>query len=126
MVFFISLAYQLALCLACPVIRFMTTSTDNPELDKKMIIENFMEELCRRDDENNKGLSIDSRGDPIVFRVEDIRQKHLGIFEIEYVKKVLRDYILENSGNEPLEFLDNEQYIRLTDVGRARRHEYGL
>ena len=124
--FLISLAYQLALCLACPVIRLMTTSTDNPELDKKMIIENFMEELCRRDDENNKGLSIDSRGDPIVFRVEDIRQKHLGIFEIEYVKKVLRDYILENSGNEPLEFLDNEQYIRLTDVGRARRHEYGL
>jgi hypothetical protein len=104
----------------------MTTGTDNPELDKKIIIENFMEELCRRDDENNKGLSIDSRGDPIVFRVEDIWQKHLGIFEIEYVKKVLRDYILENSGNEPLEFLDNEQYIRLTDVGRARSHEYGL
>ena len=124
--FLISLAYQLALCLACPVIRLMTTSTDNPELDKKIIIENFMEELCRRDDENNKGLSIDSRGDPIVFRVEDIWQKHLRTFEIEYVKKVLRDYILENSGNEPLEFLDNEQYIRLTDVGRARRHEYGL
>jgi hypothetical protein len=124
--FLISLAYQLALCLACPVIRLMTTSTDNPELDKKMIIENFMEELCRRDDENNRGLSIDSRGDPIVFRVEDIWQKHLRTFEIEYVKKVLRDYILENSGNEPLEFLDNEQYIRLTDVGRARRHEYGL
>lgn len=47
-------------------------------------------------------------------------------FEIEYVKKVLREYILENSGNEPLQFLDNEQYIRLTYVGRARRHEYGL
>jgi hypothetical protein len=26
---------------------------------------------------------------------------------------------LENSGNEPLEFLDNEQNIRLTDVGRT-------
>ena len=104
----------------------MTTSTDNSELDKKIIIEYFMEELCRRDDENNKGLSNDSRGDPIVFRVEDIWQKHLLTFEIEYVKKVLREYILQNSGNEPLEFLDNERYIRLTDVGRARRHEYGL
>jgi hypothetical protein len=87
----------------------MTTNTDNPELDKKIIIENFMEELCRRDDENNEGLRIDSRGDPIVFPVEEIRQKHLRAFEIEYVKKVLREYILENSGNEPLEFLDNEQ-----------------
>ena len=104
----------------------MTTSTDNPELDKKMIIENFMEELCRRDDENNKGLSIDSRGDPIVFPVEEIREKYLRTFEIEYVKKVLREYILENSDNEPLEFLDNEQNIRLTDVGRARCHEYGF
>jgi hypothetical protein len=104
----------------------MTTSTDHPELDKKIIIENFMEELCRRDDENNEGLSIDSRGDPIVFPVEEIRQKHLRAFEIEYVKKVLREYILENSGNEPLEFLDNEQNIRLTDVGRAHCHEYGL
>lgn len=104
----------------------MTISTDNPELDKKIIIENFMEELCRRDDENNKGLSIDSRGDPIVFPVEEIRQKHLRTFEIEYVKKVLGEYILENSGNEPLEFLDNEQNIRLTDIGRARCNEYGL
>ncbi len=104
----------------------MTISTDNPELDKKIIIENFMEELCRRDDENNKGPSIDSRGDPIVFPIEEIRQKHLRTFEIEYVKKVLREYILENSGNEPLEFLDNEQNIRLTDVGRARCHEYSL
>ena len=85
-----------------------------------------MEELCRRDDENNKGLSIDSRGDPIVFPVEEIRQKHLRIFEIEYVKKVLREYILEKSGNEPLEFLDNEQNIRLTDVGRTRCHEYRI
>jgi hypothetical protein len=104
----------------------MTTSTDNPELDKKMIIENFMEELCRRDDENNKDLSIDSRGDPIVFPVEEIRQKRLRTFEIEYVRKILREYILQNSDNEPLEFLDNEQNIRLTDVGRARCHEYGL
>ena len=104
----------------------MTHNADNPELDKKMIIENFMEELCRRDDENNKGLNIDSRGDPIVFPVEEIRQKHLRTFEIEYVKKVLRENVLENVDNEPLEFLDNEQNIRLTDVGRVRCHEYGL
>ncbi|MFL6315725.1 MAG: hypothetical protein ACJ705_02090 [Nitrososphaeraceae archaeon] len=97
----------------------MTISTDNPERDKKIIIENFMEELCRRDDEDNKG-------DPIVFPVEEIRQIHLRTFEIEYVKGVLREYILENSDNEPIEFLDNELNIRLTDAGRARCHKYGL
>ncbi|MFL6367137.1 MAG: hypothetical protein ACJ72T_01120, partial [Nitrososphaeraceae archaeon] len=99
--------------------RFMTISTDNPERDKKIIIENFMEELCRRDDEDNKV-------DPIVFPVEEIRQIHLRTFEIEYVKGVLREYILENSDNEPIEFLDNEQNVRLTDAGRARCHKYGL
>jgi hypothetical protein len=48
----------------------MTTSTDNPELDKKMIIENFMEEL---------GETTRITKAP----VEDIRQKHLRTFEIE-------------------------------------------
>jgi hypothetical protein len=85
-----------------------------------------MEELCSRDNEDNKGLSIDRRGDPIVFSVEEIRQKYLYTLEIEYVKKVLREYILENSDNEPLEFLDNERNVRLTDAGRARCNEYGL
>jgi hypothetical protein len=50
----------------------MMISTDNPELDKRIIIENFMQELCRRDNEHNKGLTIDSKGDPIVFPVGEI------------------------------------------------------
>jgi len=71
----------------------MTTSTDNPELDKKIIIENFMEELCRRDDENNEGLSIDSRGDPIVFPVEEIRQKRLRTFDnIQQPQSIVSTY----------------------------------
>jgi hypothetical protein len=42
------------------------------------------------------------------------------------VSQFLREDILENRDNEPREFLDNEQNVRLTDAGRARCHEYGL
>jgi hypothetical protein len=103
----------------------MGFSIDDPEKDKRIIIQNFMRELCRRDDEHNRGLSIDRNSDRNVFPVEEIRQKHLGAFEIEYVKRALRGYILENKDNEPLVFLDNELNVRLTNVGRASCHEYG-
>jgi hypothetical protein len=32
----------------------------------------------------------------------------------------------ENRDNEPLEFLDNEVKVQLTNVGRAYCHEYGI
>jgi len=50
----------------------------------------------------------------------------LGAFEIEYVKDILRGYILENIDNEPLEFLDNGLNVRLNNAGRARCNQYGL
>ena len=104
----------------------MEFSIDDPEKDKKIIIHNFMKELCRRDDEDNRGLSIDRNRNRNVFSVEEIRQRDLGAFQdIEYIKRVLRGHILENKDNEP-EFLDNELNVRLTNAGRARCHEYGL
>jgi hypothetical protein len=62
-----------------------------------------------------------------IFSVEDIRQQVSGGFQdIEHVRRCLRGHRLENRGNEPLEFLDNEQNVRLTDAGRARCNEHGL
>jgi hypothetical protein len=70
---------------------------------------------------------LDSRKmSPNVFSVEGIRQKVLVAFEIETVRRSLRGHRLENRDNEPLEFLDNEENVRLTNAGRARCDEYIL
>ena len=53
----------------------MEFSIDDPEKDKKIIIHNFMKELCRRDDEDNRGLSNDNNRMRNVFSVEEIRQR---------------------------------------------------
>ena len=101
----------------------MNISIDDPDKDKRIIIQNFMKELCRRDDEDNKGLAASNRI-LNVYSVEGIRQQVLGAFEAEYVKEVLREYLLENRDNEPFDFLDGEQRVRLTNVGRASCDEY--
>jgi hypothetical protein len=103
----------------------MTISVDDRERDKRIVIQNFMKELCSRDDEDNRGLAANNRV-LNVYSVEGIRQQVLGAFETEYVKGVLREYQLENRDNEPFDFLDNEQNVRLTNAGRARCNEYGL
>jgi hypothetical protein len=103
----------------------MNISIDDPEKDKRIIIHNFMRELCRRDDEDNRGLTDRDRV-LNVYSVEEIRQRDLAAFDIEYVRRFLREYRLENRDNEPLEFLDNEQSVRLTNTGRARCHEYDI
>jgi hypothetical protein len=64
--------------------RLMGFSIDDPEKDKKIIIHNFMRELCRRDDEYNRNRNRDSN----VFPVEEIRQRDLDAFDIEYVKRL--------------------------------------
>jgi hypothetical protein len=62
-----------------------------------------------------------------IFSVEEIQQQVLGGFQdIEYVRRCLRGHRLKNRDNEPFEFLDNEQNVRLTDAGRVRYDEYGL
>ena len=86
-----------------------------------------MKELCRLDNEANRGQRIDTTRDQNVFSVEEIWQQVLGGFtDLEYVKQFLREHRLENRDNEPFDFLDNEENVRLTDAGRARCHEYDL
>jgi hypothetical protein len=88
------------------------------EGDRELIIDKFMAELCRRDEEDNRDMNMHNRIHNI-FSVEEIRQKVLSAFEITRVRLVLRGYILDNRDNEPLEFLENEEKVRLTNRGRA-------
>ena len=92
----------------------------NEERDDNLIIHHFMRELCRRDDERNRGENIDPKRPRNIFTVEEIRGPVLGAFSLQRVILGLRGHILENRDNEPLELLNNELDVRLTDAGRAR------
>jgi hypothetical protein len=98
---------------------------DDPRRDDTIIVQNFMEELCRRDNENNRGENRDPKRLHI-FTVEEIWLAVLRAFSLERVRVALRVHIKENVDNEPLEFLDNEVNVQLTSVGRAHCHEYGI
>jgi len=63
-----------------------------------------MAELCRRDDEDNRGVNIDPTRIRNVFPVEQVRLAVLGAYGLETVILALRGHILENRDNEPLEF----------------------
>ena len=97
-------------------------SIDDPRRDDTLIVQNFMEELCRRDNENKNR-------DPNrinIFTVEEIWLAVLRAFSLERVRVALRGHMQENRENEPLEFLDNEVNVQLTSVGRAHCNEYGI
>jgi hypothetical protein len=53
-----------------------------------------MRELCRRDDEDNRCLADRNRV-LNVYSVEEVRQRDLSAFDIEYVRRFLREHILE-------------------------------
>ena len=89
----------------------MNVDIDNPNDDKRIIINSFMQELCRLDNDAT---------------VEEIRHRVLRAYSLEYIIPFLREHRLENSGSEPFEFLDGEQRVRLTDAGRNRCGQYGL
>jgi hypothetical protein len=96
------------------------------EKDDRIIIQKFMKELCRRDDEDNRGINIDRNRQRNVFPTQQIQQAVLRAFELERVILALRGHLQENRDNEPLDFLDNERNVTLTNAGRARCDEYGL
>jgi len=98
----------------------------NNERDENIVIQKFMAELCRRDDEDNRGVNIDPTRIRNVFPVEQIRLAVLGAYGLESVILALRGHILENRDNEPLQFLDDETNVRLTNAGRAHCHESGI
>ena len=89
----------------------MNVDIDTPNDDKRIIINSFMQELCRLDSDAT---------------VEEIRHRVLRAYSLEYIIPFLREHRLENRGSEPFEFLDGEQRVRLTDAGRNRCGQYGL
>ena len=50
----------------------------------------------------------------------------LGEYSLDIVKGALRGHMLENIGNAPLELLDGDANVLLTNVGRGRCHEYSV
>lgn len=65
-------------------------SIDDPEKDDRIIIQKFMQELCRRDDEDNRGINIDRNRQRNVFPTQQIQQAVLRKFELERVILALR------------------------------------
>ena len=78
-----------------------------------------MNELHRQDDLDNQGRQITDGRRRNVFSVEQIQQGVLNAYSLDRVKLALRGHILANRDREPLEFLDNESNVQLTDAGRA-------
>src|SRR5947209_11350911 len=85
----------------------VSPSIDDPRRDGTLIIQNFMEELCRGDNEDNRGENRDPNRRPNIFTVEEIWMAVLRAFSLERVRVALIGHIQENRDNEPLEFLDN-------------------
>jgi len=90
---------------------------DDPAKDRKIIIENFMREICLIDNDVNTGNSNTS-----VFSVSEIRDEVLRAFSLEYVIEVLQAHQREN---DPfMVFVDNDkEKIQLTGAGRAHCQE---
>ena len=99
----------------------MNVDIDPPNNDKRIIINSFMKELCRLDNEAN---TAHTHGNDAT--VEEIRHRVLRAYSLEYIIPFLREHRLENRDSEPFEFLDGEQRVRLTDAGRNSCGQYGL
>jgi hypothetical protein len=99
----------------------MNVDRDSPNDDKRIIINSFMMELCRLDNEANTGRMHVNEA-----TVEEIRHRVLRAYSLEYIIPFLREHRLENIDSEPFEFLDEEQRVRLTDAGRNRCGQYSL
>jgi hypothetical protein len=106
----------------------MASSIYDPEREDTIIVQNFMEELCRRDNEDDRGEIRDPNRPLKIFTVEEIWMAVavLRTFSLARVKVALRVHMQEKRDDEPLEFLDDEVNVRLTNVGRAHCHEYGI
>jgi hypothetical protein len=97
---------------------------DEPR-NERLIVQTFMKELCKRDSQDNRSTNTEMSRSSNVYSIEEIRQAVLSEYSIDIVRSVLRGYMFENIGNDPLELLDGDANVRLAEVGRARCHEYG-
>lgn len=89
-----------------------TPSIDNPDRDEKIIRQNFLAELYRRDkDAIQNGQKND-------FTIEEIWRKCLGAYDLDEIIRHVRGFAMEE---EPeLEMVGNidDNSVRMTDRGR--------
>ena len=93
-------------------------SIDDDGRDQKIIIQQFMKELCRRDDEANRDMNPDINIPHNEFSIHEIQKKVLNAHSLDKVVNVLRGYEMED--DPYIELLDSEEKVRLTNAGRAR------
>jgi len=100
-------------------------SVDDPARDKNIIIQQFMRELCRRDDQANRNMDYNNPN-PNVFSIREIWKPVLAAYSLEKVVDVLRGY--EMIDDPLIELVDQErrEKVRLTSAGRARCGGFGL
>jgi hypothetical protein len=100
---------------------------DDGSNQRIIIIQQFMKELCRRDNEANRDMNIVDINMPHnEFSVQAVQKKVLDGYSLDEVVNVLRGYEMED--DPYIELLDPErkEKIRLTNAGRARCGEFGL
>jgi hypothetical protein len=99
-------------------------SVDDPQNDDEIIRRNFMEELCRRDNETNRDRNINAGSDHNVFSVREIWEKVLKGFELKRVVLFLRGFEMIDDPLIELVDKDRSEQVRLTDAGRAHCEEF--
>ncbi len=76
-------------------------SINDPQKTDKLIVQAFMKELCRRDDEDKHNADSEPNRRPNVFPVEEIQKAVLGEYSLDIVKGALRGHILDLSVTLP-------------------------
>jgi hypothetical protein len=95
-------------------------SIDDPERDRKIIIKQFMKELCRRDNEANRNMNFNTDANPNEFSIREIQEEVLGAFSLETVIDSLQHFEMDT--DEPFIELggqERRERVRLTNAGRA-------
>lgn len=99
------------------IAREIAGGENDRDRDRRIVIQQFMRELCRRDTE------ADVPEDNRIFRISEIRLTVLRAFDLEYVRQLLTTYSMETN---PDIHLIGENQIMLTRGGRSRCATFGL
>ncbi len=99
---------------------------DDRNNQNEKIIQQFMKELCIRDNEANRDMNIGDINIPRnEFSVEEIQKKVLNGYGLDEVIIALS---FQMKDDPYIEFLDSEREkkVKLTNAGRAHCGEFGL
>jgi hypothetical protein len=102
----------------------MKVSVDDPVRDDNIIRQQFMKELCRRDDEANRNRDLDTSNE---FSICEIQKEVLGAFSLDRVIDSLQCYVMDT--DDPFIELggqERRERVQLTNIGRAHCGEFGL